>query len=58
MPSFDDPAPARDTRKMLTIYLRPSLKIEIDRARGKLTRSEWFELAIVEKLQKMKEPVS
>lgn len=48
--SFDDDKP-RDKRVMQTIYLAPSLKAEIDRLRGKITRSEWIERAIVAKLK-------
>lgn len=48
--SFDDPKPPPDTRKMQLITLRPSLKAEIEKRRGKLSRSAWIERAIVEKI--------
>ena len=51
---FDDAKltePARkDTRKIQQITLRPSLRAEIEQRRGKITRSEWIEQAIREKL--------
>lgn len=50
--SFDDPKPAPDKRKMQQIFLRPSLKDEIDRIRGKASRSEWIERAIYAALRK------
>lgn len=43
--SFDDPKPD-DKRKMQQIFLRPSLRAEIENRRGKLSRSAWIELAI------------
>lgn len=46
-PSFDDPKPVLDKRIMQTIYLRPSIKAKIDRALGKLSRSEWIEKAVL-----------
>jgi len=48
--SFDDPKPPREVRKMQTIFLLPSLKREIDRRRGRLSRSEWIERAILAQL--------
>ena len=48
--NFDDPKPAPDTRKLQQITLRPSLREEIERRRGKITRSEWIERAIREKI--------
>ncbi len=43
--SFDDPKPD-DKRKMQQIFLRPSLREEIEKRRGKLSRSAWIERAI------------
>lgn len=43
--SFDDPKPD-DKRKMQQIFLRPSLRAEIENRRGKLSRSAWIERAI------------
>lgn len=48
--NFDEPKPSPDTRKMQQITLRPSLREEIERRRGKITRSEWIERAIREKI--------
>lgn len=48
--NFDDPKPEPDTRKMQTIFLRPTLKDAIDARRGSLSRSAWIERAIIEKL--------
>jgi hypothetical protein len=45
--NVDDPTPAKERRKMLTIYIGPSVKAEVDRLRGKLTVSEWIERAIL-----------
>lgn len=44
--SFDDPKPPKDKRKMQQIFLRPSLREEIDKRRGEVSRSEWIERAI------------
>jgi hypothetical protein len=44
--NFDDPKPPPDTRVQQIIFLRPSLKAEIDKRRGAQTRSAWIELAI------------
>ena len=44
--NFDDPKPASDRRVQQLIYLRPSLKEQIDNRRGKLSRSEWIERAV------------
>ena len=43
--SFDDDRPD-DKRKMQQIFLRPSLRTEIDKRRGNLSRSSWIERAI------------
>lgn len=48
--SFDDPKPSKDTRKQVLVFIRPSVKDRIDEARGKLSRSEWIERAVLEKL--------
>lgn len=48
--NFDDPKPPKDTRIMQQITLRPSLREEIERRRGKFNRSEWIERAIREKI--------
>lgn len=50
--SFDDPKPD-DTRKMQQISLRPSLKTRIDNTRGRLSRSEWIERAVIFYLQRV-----
>jgi len=50
--SFDDPKPALEKRKMQQIFLRPSLKDEIEKVRGKLSRSEWIERAIYAALRR------
>lgn len=50
--SFDDPKPVVEKRKMQQIFLRPSLKAEIDRVRGKVPRSEWIERAIYAALKR------
>lgn len=44
--NFDDPKPPPDTREYQIIYLRPSLKEEIDKRRGTESRSAWIERAI------------
>ncbi len=46
--SFDDekPKPKPEKRMPQTIFLLPSLRAEIDRRRGKVTRSAWIEGAI------------
>lgn len=49
--SFDDPKPV-DKRKMQQIFLRPSLRSEIEKVRGKLSRSEWIERAICAALRR------
>lgn len=54
--NFDDPKPPPDTRKMQQITLRPSLREEIERRRGKITRSEWIERAIREKIAREDNP--
>lgn len=46
----DLPDGGTDTRRMQLITLRPSLKAEIEKRRGKLSRSAWIERAIVEKI--------
>lgn len=40
----------REKRKQQQIFLLPSLKREIDEVRGKVSRSEWIERAIVAQL--------
>lgn len=50
--SFDDPKPDPDTRKMQLIYLRPSLKAEIEKVRGALSRSQWIERAVQAQLRR------
>lgn len=45
--NFDDPKPTREVRKQQLITLLPSLKASIDQRRGRLSRSEWIERAIV-----------
>jgi hypothetical protein len=52
--SFDDPKPEADTRKMQQISLRPSLKAKIDAERGRMSRSEWIERAIIFYLRERK----
>lgn len=47
--SFDDPKPD-DKRRMQQIFLRPSLREEIEQRRGKLSRSAWIERAIYAQL--------
>jgi hypothetical protein len=49
-PSFDDPKPPREKRKQQLIFLLPSVKARIDAVRGKVSRSEWIEIAVLEKL--------
>lgn len=46
-PSFNDPKPPSDRRQMQQIFLRPSIKAEIDQRRGNLTRSVWIERAVL-----------
>lgn len=52
--SFDDPKPEKDTRRMQQISLRPSLKTKIDNERGRMSRSEWIERAIIFYLRERK----
>lgn len=54
--SFDDPKPPRDTRVPKTIFIRPSLRDEIDDLRGRTSRSEWIEVAIRERLARLRKP--
>lgn len=54
--NFDDPKPPSDKRKQLLIYVRPSLKAEMDRLRGNLSRSLWIERTITAALQKERTP--
>jgi hypothetical protein len=56
MTTFDDPKPPPDTRKPQLIYPRPSLRDRIDRQRGRLTRSEWIERAVMAHLRAEKPP--
>ena len=50
--SFDDPKPAPDTRRQQFIFLRPSIKAEIDKVRGKMSRSEWIKRAVLRELRR------
>lgn len=50
--SFDDPKPVPEKRKMQLIYLRPSLRAEIEKVRGKVSRSEWIERAVCAQLKR------
>lgn len=45
--SFDDPKPKRERRAQQLIYMLPSLRDRVDSARGKRSRSEWIERAIL-----------
>lgn len=55
--NFDDPKPESDKRKQQLIYLRPSLKEKIDRARAvrQESRSVWIERAVFALLAKEKQ---
>lgn len=55
MTTFDDPKPPPDTRKQQIVYLRPSLRERIEQQRGRLTRSEWIERAIMAHLRASRE---
>lgn len=46
--NFDDPKPEREKRKQQLIYLLPSVKRAVDRARAKAgqSRSEYIERAV------------
>jgi len=50
--SFDDPKPEKEKRKQQIIFLLPSLKMEIDKLRGRLPRSAWIERAIINEIQR------
>lgn len=39
--------PDPDTRTAVLCYIRPSIKAQVDTARGKLSRSAWIERAIL-----------
>lgn len=49
--SYDDPKYANEKRKHQRMFFLPSLKLEIDKRRGSLSRSEWIERAIRRALQ-------
>jgi hypothetical protein len=41
----------REKRRQQIIYILPSITRDIDAVRGKVSRSEWIEMAIMDKLR-------